>query len=141
MKGDSIASIMNYRFAGLFIRCIAFFLDVFIIFSISTLALILFPENQTGLAGIFLLVNYVFFFFYTLFFWENFSTTPGKMILGLKIVQYDNCNMSTIASIHRLIGYHVSFIMFFSGFLMIHFDRRNQGFHDKLAKTYVVTER
>jgi uncharacterized RDD family membrane protein YckC len=42
------------------------------------------------------------------------------------------------AAIRHLVGYPLSTIVFFLGFLWMLWDPRQQGWHDKLARTIVV---
>ncbi len=46
--------------------------------------------------------------------------------------------MSFGKTVMRLIGYFVSSIVIWLGFLWILFDANKQGWHDKIAGTYVV---
>jgi uncharacterized RDD family membrane protein YckC len=80
----------------------------------------------------------VYVLLYVLFFWTLLGYTPGKMLLGLKIVRRGGQRLTLGRSLLRFIGYWVSAIPLFLGFLWIIFDRRRQGWHDKLADTQVI---
>jgi uncharacterized RDD family membrane protein YckC len=72
-------------------------------------------------------------------FWVYKSATPGKMALGLKIVDAGTGELpSTGQCIGRYFGYYVSLLPVGAGILWVAFDARKQGFHDKLAGTVVV---
>lgn len=74
-----------------------------------------------------------------LFCWIKLSTTPGKMLLSLKIVDATtHAPMTARQSIIRSLGYLVSMIPFGLGFVWAAFDGRKQGWHDKLAHTVVI---
>ena len=74
-------------------------------------------------------------------FWKFRGATPGKMAISAKIVDARSGGApSTGTLVLRFFGYIVSMLPFFLGFLWIAFDRRKQGFHDKIAKTVVVYE-
>jgi len=75
---------------------------------------------------------------YNLFFWALFGFTPGKFLLGLKVVRQDGRKMGLGRSIVRFIGYWVSAIPLFLGFIWIIIDSRREGWHDKLAGTHVI---
>jgi uncharacterized RDD family membrane protein YckC len=67
------------------------------------------------------------------------GTTPGKNMLGMDVVD----EHGQPASVWRMmlrewIGKFISSVVFGLGFLWILFDRDRQGWHDKLASTYVV---
>jgi uncharacterized RDD family membrane protein YckC len=72
-------------------------------------------------------------------FWRFRGATPGKMAIGAKIVTADGlAQPSTGRLIGRFLAYFVSIFSGFLGFLWIAFDRRKQGWHDKIAGTVVV---
>lgn len=72
-------------------------------------------------------------------FWIFRSATPGKMILRLKIADATTGGEpSTGQLIGRYFAYFLSTIPLMLGFLWVAFDKRKQGWHDKLAGTIVV---
>ncbi len=81
-----------------------------------------------------LLVNITYF----VAFWVWRGQTPGKMLLNIKLVRTDSSNITFVVALLRYLGYIVSGSVLFIGFIWIAFDSRKQGFHDKMADTYVV---
>jgi uncharacterized RDD family membrane protein YckC len=77
------------------------------------------------------------FAIYSAVFWVLVGRTPGKAALGLRVVRMDDRAVGWGTSIARAAGYAVSSILMI-GFIWIAIDRRHQGFHDKLARTFVV---
>lgn len=75
---------------------------------------------------------------YTLGFWIWQSATPGKLLLGLKIVEINGQNLTWQKAILRYVGYYISALAIGLGFLWILFDEKKQGWHDKIAGTYVI---
>jgi len=75
---------------------------------------------------------------YPLFFWTLTGQTPGMTLMGLRVVTTDGHYLSLWQAIHRLIGYLVSALVLYLGFLWILVDDRRQGWHDKIAGTCVV---
>ena len=74
-----------------------------------------------------------------IFFWIYKSATPGKMATKLTIVDAKTGGKpSTGQFIGRYLGYYVSMIPFFLGFIWVGIDKRKQGWHDKLASTVVI---
>jgi uncharacterized RDD family membrane protein YckC len=74
-----------------------------------------------------------------LIFWHYKSATPGKIILFLAIVDADTLQPPTMSQfVIRYLGYYVSAIVLFLGFFWIAFDKRKQGWHDKMANTVVI---
>lgn len=90
------------------------------------------------LNGIGLIIALVWTFGYFIFFWSTRGQTPGKMIMGIKIVSTDGGPVTVGKAILRLIGYAVSGIVIYLGFLWVIWDKDKQGWHDKIARTYVV---
>ena len=79
----------------------------------------------------------VVFAVYCAGFWTLLGRTPGMMVFGLRVVAADGGAPGAGRSVVRALGYWVSAILFI-GFAWIAIDRQRQGFHDKLAGTYVV---
>ncbi len=72
-------------------------------------------------------------------FWVSKSTTPGKMAISAKIVDA-RCGQkpSTAQFIGRYFAYYISIIPFCLGSIWVAFDKRKQGWHDKLVGTVVI---
>jgi uncharacterized RDD family membrane protein YckC len=74
-------------------------------------------------------------------FWRFRGATPGKMLIGAKIVTADGlAQPSTGRLIGRFLAYFVSIFPACLGFLWIAFDKRKQGWHDKIAGTVVIRD-
>ncbi len=86
-----------------------------------------------GLFGLALLLNLVYYVILT-----ARGATLGKKVFGLKVVKKDGTLPGLgRALLRQTVGYFVSSI-FGLGFLWIAFDPQRQGWHDKIAGTYVV---
>jgi uncharacterized RDD family membrane protein YckC len=75
---------------------------------------------------------------YFTFFWSLVGFTPGKVILGLKVVRMDGRNISLGRAILRFFAYWVSAIPFFLGFFWVLWDPKRRSWHDKIAGTQVL---
>jgi len=75
---------------------------------------------------------------YYIVFWAKSGQTPGKMAMGLRVVSTDGSPVSWGKAFLRYIGYVINIVIFLVGFLWIAFDQKRQGWHDKMAGTYVV---
>jgi uncharacterized RDD family membrane protein YckC len=65
----------------------------------------------------------------------------GKRMIGLRVVRLDGAPMDyQTALIRHIIGYPLSLLFFGMGLLWVLWDPKQQGWHDKLAKTIVVKE-
>lgn len=72
-------------------------------------------------------------------FWIAKSSTPGKMIFQMRIVDSKTLQpVSPARLLVRYLGYFVSIIPFFLGLLWVGWDKKKQGWHDKIAGTVVV---
>ena len=77
----------------------------------------------------------------TLLFWRYEGATPGKIAIAAKIVDAETGKPpSTARLVVRLLAYIVSALPLSLGFLWIAFDRRKQGWHDKIAGTVVIPD-
>ncbi len=95
----------------------------------------LFPDFESLLAGF---VGTIMFALYTVFFWATTGRTFGKAFMGLRVVTTSGRRLTLPRAMIRLLGYLVSALPLFIGFLWSLIDDRRQGFHDKLAGTCVV---
>jgi len=85
------------------------------------------------------LLNYIFPAIAVLVFWSYKSATPGKMGTKLTIVDAKTGGKPTTQQfIIRYIGYYIATIPLGLGIFWVAFDKRKQGWHDKMANTVVV---
>ena len=72
-------------------------------------------------------------------FWIYKQATPGKMALSLRILDANTgAPPSTGQCVGRYFAYFVSIFPLGLGLLWVAFDKRKQGWHDKLAGTVVI---
>ncbi|WP_439133257.1 RDD family protein [Pseudomaricurvus sp.] len=135
------------HYAGFWIRVAASLIDTLLFIAIIAPLLTLiygtaYWDSGTYLKGNWdLVLNYIFPAVAVTLFWVYKSATPGKMIFKLKIVDANTLGKaSTGQMIGRYLGYYVSIIPLMLGIIWVGFDRRKQGFHDKLAKTVVIKQ-
>ncbi len=64
--------------------------------------------------------------------------TPGKMLLGLQVINQDGSPLNFGIAFLRSVSYLVSSVIFNLGFIWVAFDKRKQGWHDKIAGTVVI---
>jgi uncharacterized RDD family membrane protein YckC len=71
--------------------------------------------------------------------WWKWSSTPGKMIMRIKIVDATTEQPMTLLQVlARILGYYVSGFCLGLGFLWMNFNKRRQGWHDIIAHTAVI---
>jgi uncharacterized RDD family membrane protein YckC len=72
-------------------------------------------------------------------FWAKRQATPGKSALSLRVVDAETGGSLSVGQcIGRYLGYFVSMIPLGLGLFWVGFDKKKQGWHDKLAKTVVI---
>jgi uncharacterized RDD family membrane protein YckC len=65
--------------------------------------------------------------------------TPGKKLLGIRVVRVDGTSVPYDKAFTRSLGYMLSvFFGTFLGFLWALWDRKKQAWHDKIAGTIVI---
>jgi uncharacterized RDD family membrane protein YckC len=149
------------RYAGFFSRFIAFGVDLVIVNLASFLVTVFlgwitsffgFDTTISELGGgwswlntlqqLILLVGALFTtlfsLVYFLFFWVLVGFTPGKGLMGLRVVRLDGQPLTLGPAFLRFVGYWVSAAALFLGFFWIIIDKRHQGWHDKLGRTVVI---
>ena len=82
----------------------------------------------------------VIFVAYFIGFWLAAGQTPGKRIMGVRIVRRDGGRVGLWNVIRRFFGYWLSCV-FFLGFLWILVDDQRQAWHDSLSGTIVIYSR
>jgi uncharacterized RDD family membrane protein YckC len=76
---------------------------------------------------------------YFVILWSRFGGTFGQLMLGLHVVDAaTGRNIGIGRAIGRFVGYAISGIALDIGFIWVAFDARKQGWHDKIASTFVV---
>ncbi len=79
------------------------------------------------------------FVYYTGGWVRSSGQTLGKMVLGIRIVNWDGSPLTGGKLILRYLGYVVSALFASLGFIWIAIDKKRRGWHDLIAGTYVVS--
>ena len=69
------------------------------------------------------------------------GATPGKMVLGLRVVRPDGGPVSLGRAVGRYFAKMLSAIIMLIGFIMAGFDREKRALHDMLVDTRVIKKR
>jgi len=87
-------------------------------------------------------LSFVVFFLvqvgYFICFWAWRGQTPGKWVMRLKITRFGGSPIGWSGALLRYCGYIISAVTLLIGFFWVGVDNRRQGFHDKIAETFVV---
>ena len=102
----------------------------------------LFEEMNVNLrvsaAAIFVILIPFFIGAYYVVLWALTGKTVGKQVLGVKVVASDGRPPSLGRALLRLVGYFVSTLALWGGYLWIIIDDERKGWHDHMAGTWVV---
>ena len=79
----------------------------------------------------------IFLLYEVLFTGSVLEATPGKLLLGARVVDKEGNRVSYWRSLMRFLGKFFSGLLAI-GFLMVGFTERKQGLHDKIAGTLVI---
>jgi len=144
------ASPLNEQsYAGFWVRVLAYLLDSVLLITVQT-ALSLLINLTIGMLGIATegdpAINTIIWLFgavlsisYAVFFTGYCGQTPGKMVLRIKVIRTDGSPVNYgRAALREVLGKFISSILLGIGYLMVAFDNRKQGLHDKIADTYVI---
>lgn len=147
------------RYGGFWKRLLAFMIDKTIIYALSlNISLIILlaagigndvmsiiqapPEKLSRGIGAFAAVSTLLSILIDMTYFTWFTgvsgQTPGKMLMRLRVIAASGDAITTGTAFLRWTGCIVSGVAFFLGFLWIPFDRKKQGWHDKIAMTVVV---
>lgn len=69
--------------------------------------------------------------------WFRWQTSPGKSILGLRVLRLDGAQLGWRSASLRALGYLVNVLTCGLGFALIGLNASKRGIHDLLAATYV----
>lgn len=78
---------------------------------------------------------------YYWFFLNRYAATPGKMVLGLKVVRGNGTALSTGRIIGRFFAERLSAMILCIGYIMVAFDAERRGLHDQICDTRVIKSR
>lgn len=126
------------EYAGFWIRMMAALIDLVLIAALlGPITIALTGKGPTLTEGG--LINFLAPAVVIIAFWRWKSATPGKLLMRLEIVDASTFGKPTLSQwLLRYLGYVLSAIVVFIGFIWIGIDDRKQGWHDKIATTLVV---
>jgi uncharacterized RDD family membrane protein YckC len=76
---------------------------------------------------------------YFVILWSKFGGTLGQRLFGLHVVDAaTGQHIGVGRALGRFVGYIISGLVLYIGLIWVAFDPRKQGWHDKMASTFVV---
>ena len=124
-----------YELADIGERFIALIIDSFIVGALSGIIGAGGGNLLTGGSALGFLIGVGFQWY---FLTQHTGQTPGKMVMNLRVVKVDGTPITDSDAVLRYIGYLINSAIIGIGWLWAFIDGNKQGWHDKLAKTYVV---
>jgi len=122
------------NYAGLGSRLIALIIDSIVLAIIGGLVATIVGDEILGIG-----VGFIVGVIYNWYFWtRNNGQTPGKQLMGIRVVKADGSKVNDLEAVVRYIGYYINTFLLLLGWLWAIPDGKNQGLHDKLAGTVVV---
>lgn len=138
---------MDLNLAGVGQRLASYLVDVVVLSVIYIALIFLFGVGieDEAIAGDFSTTFYVVYVlmaaigigYFTYFFGKG--QTPGMKLVEIKLIRADGAEpVGYKKGFFRWVGMEISGMVFFLGYIWILIDKKRQGWHDKIAGTYVV---
>ena len=83
-------------------------------------------------------INVLIALAFTVYFMLRHEATPGKLILGLRVVRADGSRLTVGRIVGRFFAEMLSAVIFLTGYVMAAFDEQKRTLHDYLCDTRVV---
>lgn len=151
MSRKARSHVLEGRTAGFITRMLAFLVDLAVvggILAIGGLLAALFDTMleelgivlRIGASTVYVYLTPFIIGSYFVVMWSLVGRTIGKWFMGVRIVGVDGRPPTIGRSIVRFLGYGLSAIALWMGYIWIIVDDERRGWHDHLAKTWVVYE-
>lgn len=120
------------RKAGMGQRLVAIIIDTIIVGFVAGIAIGIFG-NTGGIVGFIVGASYQWYFLT-----RNKGQTPGKTLMGIRVVKKNGSDIDDVTAVVRYVGYLISGFFLFLGYIWAYFNDDRQGWHDIIAGTIVV---
>lgn len=150
-NGGQLDGALEGRVAGFVTRLMAYLLDIVLLVALIALGGWLFvlvddfiqsflaeDVDLIELSVVFVALIPILVISYFVGFWSLTGRTPGKWVLGLRVIGSDGEPPRLGRSFIRLFGYVVSALALWVGYLWVLVDNDRQAWHDHMARTWVV---
>ena len=131
-----VATVVPGEKVGFLRRLVAFVIDSVLLMVVNqVISSVLFGGDPMAAVGPNTLLGIVYFVGMWAF---AGGQTLGMKAFGMKVVKADGTPVTIVTAVLRYVGLIISFFALFIGVIWIAFDKDKQGWHDKIAGTYVV---
>ena len=139
-------------YAGFWVRFCAVFVDGLLMFPLNILIALMCGKslgaaigyNPSGTFGaqdvLVIALQLLAGISYETFFIGRFAATPGKMALGLRVINADGSPVSYLKAFARYFGKLLSAFTCLIGYIIAAFDGQKRALHDHLCATRVVSK-
>ena len=135
--GESPAGMTALEIASVGQRLGAWLVDAVVGILVAAMGFVVGLVLGVGFITLLVVIGYVVIYLWMV---ATKGQSPGKMAVKIKIVRMDGVSLGFGGVLIReIIGKFVSGLVIFLGYIWILFDDKRQGWHDKIAGTYVVT--
>ena len=138
MAAEATAVAVTTNKAGFWVRFFAFFIDGLGVGIVSNIISgVMGADPMSGSASS---INTLLGVLYFCYFWsaQGGGQTLGMRVLNIKVIRTDGSSLTILQAFIRYVGLFVSILCLFIGVIWAAFDPNKQGWHDKIASTYVV---
>ena len=152
---DNLTEDSNPKYAGFWIRFVAYLLDsiilgviigpIFFLFFAPAAGFASFADDPeaimvfaAGMSGFVLIELVVYLIYFAGMESSKYQATLGKMAIGVIVTDENGDRVSFARATGRLFSKILSAMILYIGFIMAGFDSRKQALHDKIANTFVV---
>ena len=152
---DNLDENQPVRYAGFWIRFVAYFIDgiilsviygpIFFLFFAPAMGFAALAEDTEAMLAFYSSLTgfWLFIFVFQIVYYAGmessvYQATLGKMAIGVIVIDEDGNRISMGKGVGRFFAKILSGMIMYIGFIMAGFDSRKQALHDKLASTFVV---
>lgn len=139
------------RYAGFWIRVVAYIIDYFVISIVSWILMAVFgissfvmnPNdfNLSLFVGVYMIMIVLWVAYYVVMETSSSQGTFGKMAVGIKVGKANGERLTLLNAIGRFFSKILSGLILCVGYMMAGWDPKKQALHDKIADTYVYYSR
>ncbi|HKY50273.1 MAG TPA: RDD family protein [Candidatus Limnocylindria bacterium] len=139
MAAEATATAVTTNKAGFWVRFFAILIDGIGVSIVSNI-ISGFSGSSDPLDPARSSINTLIGILYFCYFWsgQGGGQTLGMRVLNIKVVRTDGASLTLLQAFVRYIGLFVSIVCLFIGVIWAAFDANKQGWHDKIASTYVI---
>lgn len=139
---EGTVDVHGFVYKGFWVRVGAKLLD-YVISNVVAIVIglvvgVILSSNEPLAGGIAMVLGMAWGFGYYIYFNGKFGATPGKMVIGAKIVNADGTPISYGKAAGRMFAEIVSALTLCFGYIMCGWDAQKRTLHDRICGTVVI---